>query len=117
MKKSNLLVTFIGVVLVLIFGLFLYDLGQEVVRKMGETWTSTHTSMVLLAFLALVSAIGLHFSGGINMGGKGQSGQPSGGYKMIEGTASQPYGLLPGPTEQEVLPQYNDTYFGETVDL
>ena len=116
MKKSNLLVTFIGVVLVLIFGLFLYDLGQEVVRKMGETWTGTHTSMVLLAFLALVSAVGLHFSGGVSVGGKGQ-GQSSGSYKMIEGSASQPYGLLSGPTEQETIPQYNDNYFGETVDL
>lgn len=117
MKKNNLLVTFIGVVLVLIFGLFLYDLGQEVVRKMGETWTGTHTSMVLLVFLALVSAVGLHFSGGINMGGKGQGQQSGGSYKMIDGTASQPYGLLSGPTEQETIPQYNDTYFGETVDL
>lgn len=116
MKKQSLLMTFIGVVLVLIFGLFLYDLGQEVVKKMGETWSTTHTSMVLLAFLALVATVGLHFSGGISVGGKGQS-QQSGGYKMIDGTAGQPYGLLSGPSEQESVPQYNDTYFGETVDL
>lgn len=113
MKKQSLLINFIGVALILIFCLFLYDMGQEIVKKMGETWTGTHTSMVLLAFLALVSAVGLHFTGGVNVSGKGQ------GYKMIEGQATQqPYGFLPGPTEQEAAPAaYNDTFFGETVDL
>lgn len=117
MKKQSLLVNFIGVALILIFCLFLYDMGQEIIKKMGETWTGTHTSMVLLAFLALVSAVGLHFSGGINVSSKGQ-GQGQ-GYKMIEGQATQqPYGFLPGPAEQEAAPaQYNDTFFGETVDL
>lgn len=115
MKKQSLLINFIGVALILIFCLFLYDMGQEIVKKMGETWTGTHTSMVLLAFLALVSAVGLHFTGGVNVSGKGQ------GYKMIDGQASQPYALLSGPTEQETMPQaqpqYNDNFFGETVDL
>lgn len=115
LKKQSLLVNFIGVSLILIFCLFLYDMGQEIVKKMGETWTGTHTSMVLLAFLALVSAVGLHFSGGINISSKGQSNGQS--YKTIEGQVSQPYGLLPGSTEQEVIPQYNDNFFGETVDL
>lgn len=112
MKKNNLLVNFVGIFVSLTFCLLLWDMGREVIQNMTET----HRGIALLVILALFSTVVLRYTDGMGLGSKNQS-QSSGGYKMIEGTASQPYGLLPGPTEREVIPQYNDTYFGETVDL
>lgn len=121
MKKMAPIAMFALVMFALVVGVFLVKLLDTIVQKVGESWTSTNTNMVVLALLGLIAAPLLTMMGNGNTGSGSRS--TSAGYKLLPDNQTQkPLGYLTDSqtTEAEwapAQPQYNDNFFGEEVDL
>lgn len=121
MKKMAPIGMFALVMFALVVGVFLVKLLDTVVQKVGESWTGTNTNMVILAVLGLIAAPLLSMMGNGPVGGGARSSTPS--YKLLADNGQQkPMGFLTDSqtTEAEwspAQPQYNDSFFGEEVDL
>lgn len=122
MKKMTPIGMFALVMFALVVGVFLVKLLDTVIQKVGESWTGTNTNMVVLAVLGLIVAPLLSMMGNGGVGGGTRSNAGT-GYKLLgDSQAQKPFGYLTDgqTTEAEwspAQPKYNDTFFGEEVDL
>lgn len=96
-------------------GYFIISMIDQVVSQVGETWSSTHTTIVLIFFLAgiLFVIMSLTNAKGGGMGGGGNGHQNP---KLIDGEAS----YLPDHGQQNQMTIYqpqsqahNDSYFAD----
>lgn len=121
MKKMAPIGMFALVMFALVVGVFLVKLLDTVVQKVGESWTGTNTNMVILAVLGLIAAPLLSMMGNSSVGGGTRSAGT--GYKLLgDNQAQKPFGYLTDGQTAEAewspaQPKYNDTFFGEEVDL
>ena len=122
MKKIAPIGIFALVMFTLVVGVFLVKLLDTVVQKVSESWTATNTNMVILAVLGLIAAPLLSMMSNGSVGGGARS--TGAGYKLLgdNQSAHKPFAYLTDcqTTEAEwspSQPQYNDTFFGEEVDL
>lgn len=120
MGKKNSPVNFlVGVFGIMTASVILLELGKRVAESVTATWSETHTTIVVMFLCGCVLYVFHLFSGGVSSSRASNSRQDD--YEVLppERRLGGNQLMLPdhGNPATVNIPQYNDTFFGEEVDL